>query len=137
MHIYIYIVIYIRMYTYTYIHFGISKRLCVCLPLCLYLSPSLSLSLCPCLCLCLCLCARACLYLPVCVYIFVKPQVVLNSIFLFALGLPLLLVDLCPDLYPSVSKHKIQNRMNTPLPREMVSPLLSGGWHAGLCCRAV
>lgn len=53
-------------------------------------------------------------------------QVALNSVFLFAFGLPLLLVDLYPHRFLSVSKHKIQPELNVPLPPKLLSPLLAG-----------
>lgn len=55
----------------------------------------------------------------------VSLSVALNSVFLFAFGLPLLLVDLYPHRFLSVSKHKIQPELNVPLPPKLLSPLLA------------
>jgi len=55
----------------------------------------------------------------------VSLSVALNSVLLFALGLPLLLVDLYPHRFPAVSQHKIQPALNAPLPPTLVHPLLA------------
>ena len=55
----------------------------------------------------------------------VSLAVALNSAILFALGLPLLLVDLYPQRFPSLAKYKIQPTINVPLDRRVVGPLLA------------
>ena len=57
----------------------------------------------------------------------VSLSVALNSVLLFALGLPLLLVDLYPHRFPAVSQHKIQPALNAPLPPTLVRADLKAG----------
>ena len=64
----------------------------------------------------------------------VSLSVALNSFFLFAFGLPLLFVDVFPHRFPAVAKHKIQPAFNSPLPRDLIWSLLTGGT-APFCTR--